>query len=64
MLVLAREVGDEIVVNHNIAVKIVSIDGTTVRLGIDAPETVTVDRKEVHDRRSEFVIPWELEVVA
>ncbi len=62
MLVLSRKVGEEIVINSDTMVKVVSTNGTTVRLGIVAPKTVTVDRKEVHDRRAEFVIPWEIEV--
>jgi carbon storage regulator len=54
MLVLTRRVGEEIVIDGNIRVTIVAINGNKIRLGIDAPPSVPVDRKEVHDRRAEF----------
>lgn len=54
MLVLTRRVGEEIVIDGNIRVMVVSIKGDKVRLGISAPPSITVDRKEVHDRRGEF----------
>jgi carbon storage regulator len=54
MLVLTRRVGEEIVIDGNIHVSIISIRGNHVRLGISAPPVVRVDRREVHDQRSEF----------
>jgi carbon storage regulator len=54
MLVLTRKVGENIIIGDNIRVTIVSIDGGKVRIGIDAPRDVTVDRQEVHERRLEF----------
>jgi carbon storage regulator len=51
MLVLSRRRGEAIVIDGNIRVRIVEIDGNRVRLGIEAPSAVTVDRSEVHDRR-------------
>ena len=54
MLVLTRQIGAEIVIDGNIRVKVVAVKGDKVRLGISAPPSVTVDRKEVHDRRMEF----------
>jgi carbon storage regulator len=54
MLVLTRREGETIVINGDIQVSIVALQGGKVRLGIAAPEWVTVDRKEVHDRRAEF----------
>jgi carbon storage regulator len=62
MLVLTRRLGEEVVINGNIVVKVVSVKGNTVRLGITAPESVPVDRKEVHDRQTEFYLPWQIEV--
>ncbi len=55
MLVLTRRIGEEIVIANNIRVKIVSIKGDRIRIGITAPDNVTVDRAEVHNRRMEFV---------
>jgi carbon storage regulator len=54
MLVLTRQIGEEIVIDGNIRVSVLSIKGNKVRLGVIAPPCVTVDRKEVHERRTEF----------
>lgn len=54
MLVLTRRQGEAIVINGEIQVTIVALQGGKVRLGIEAPEWVTVDRQEVHSRRAEF----------
>ena len=51
MLVLSRFVGEEIVIDDQIRVVVVQVQGERVRLGITAPLSVTVDRKEVHERR-------------
>jgi carbon storage regulator len=50
MLVLSRRAGEEIVIAGNIRVTVVSVEGGKVRLGVSAPATVAVHRKEVHDR--------------
>jgi carbon storage regulator len=50
MLVLSRIVGEQIVINDDIVVKVVAIRGNKVRIGIEAPASVRVDRQEVHDR--------------
>lgn len=52
MLVLTRHPGEQLVIANNIVVTVVAIEGNKVRLGVDAPRSVRVDRKEVHDRRS------------
>lgn len=54
MLVLTRRQGEAIVINGDIQVSIVSLQGGKVRIGIEAPAWVTVDRQEVHQRREEF----------
>ena len=57
MLVLTRRPGEEIVVDGKIRITIVSVKGDRIRLGIDAPPSVAVDRKEVHERRRQFLDP-------
>lgn len=47
MLVLSRKCNQEIVVNGNIRIHIVSISGNTVRLGIDAPRDIGILRGEL-----------------
>jgi carbon storage regulator len=54
MLVLTRQVGEEIVIDGDINVLVAGVEGGKVRLGISAPPEVTVDRMEVHDRRAGF----------
>jgi carbon storage regulator len=51
MLVLTRKVGEQIVIDDNIILTIVAVDGNKIRLGIQAPKSVRVDRAEVHQRR-------------
>jgi carbon storage regulator len=55
MLVLARKTAESIVIDDTIRVTIVAIKGDRVRLGIEAPRGVPVDRAEVHARRAQFV---------
>jgi len=54
VLVLTRRVGESIVIEGGIRVTVVEVRGDRVRLGIVAPESVQVDREEVHRRRKEF----------
>jgi carbon storage regulator len=60
MLVLTRRIGEEIVIDGDIRVVVLSMAGDKIRLGVIAPSSVVVDRKEVHDRRgrSEFHSEW------
>ena len=50
MLVLSRRVGEEIVIDGQIRIVVVEAKGNRIRLGICAPPSVTVNRKEVHIR--------------
>lgn len=52
MLVLARRIGEEIVIDGDIRLTVVSVRGKTVRLGIAAPPSVPVDREEVRAMRA------------
>jgi carbon storage regulator len=51
MLVLTRRIGEQIVIDSVITVTVVAIRGDKVRLGINAPPVIRVDRSEVHERR-------------
>lgn len=50
MLVLSRSCGEQIVINNNIIITILAIRGNKVRIGIDAPKEVIVNRREVHNK--------------
>jgi carbon storage regulator len=52
MLVLSRSLGEEIVIGGHIRVVVLAIKRQHIRLGICAPQSVSVDRKEVHERRT------------
>lgn len=49
MLVLSRKVGESIVIAGGITVTVLEVRGEQVRVGVEAPRSVTVHRKEVHD---------------
>jgi carbon storage regulator len=50
MLVLSRKSNESIVIDGKIKVMIVAIQGQSVKLGIDAPSSVPVNRSEVQQR--------------
>jgi len=52
MLVLTRKVGEEITVGDHIRITVVAINGDKVRIGINAPKEITVDRQEIHEKRT------------
>jgi carbon storage regulator len=54
MLILTRRLGETIVINGDISITVVAVKGNRVRIGVTAPKDMTVDRQEIHERRSEF----------
>ena len=48
MLVLTRKKGEAIVLNDNIEITILGIDGDQIKLGINAPKNINIYRKEVY----------------
>lgn len=53
MLVLSRKRGERILIGPDIAVTIVDVDRGKVRVGVQAPADVLVDREEVRQKRDE-----------
>jgi carbon storage regulator len=49
MLILSRKIGESIVIAGNIRVKVVRVEGETVKIGVEAPSSVPVHRQEVYD---------------
>lgn len=47
MLALARKINETIVINNNIEVTILEIKGDQVKIGINAPKSVPIYRKEI-----------------
>ena len=52
MLVLTRKPGEQIVVQGNIRITVVSVGPGRVKIGIEAPPDVQIDRQEIHDKKS------------
>ena len=50
MLILARKVGQRIVIGGEIEITVVEVRGDQVRLGIMAPRSIAVHRKELLER--------------
>ncbi len=53
MLILTRKSGETITIGENIEVKVLSIKGGQVRIGIDAPQSVSITREEVLLKRQD-----------
>lgn len=51
MLVLSRKVGETIIIGDTVRVTVVDIGQGRVKIGIHAPDNVSVDREEIHDRK-------------
>ncbi|WP_430305313.1 carbon storage regulator [Pseudomonas mosselii] len=51
MLMLSRNIGKAVIIGGNIRVSVTQVNGCQVRLGIEAPCGVIVDREEIHHRR-------------
>ena len=49
MLVLSRRKDESIMVGEDVEVTIIDVRGNKVRLGISAPRSIPVHRKEVYD---------------
>ena len=52
MLVLTRKIGEQIIIAGNITISIVSVGPGRVKIGIDAPPSVSIDRSEIHERKA------------
>jgi carbon storage regulator len=50
MLVLTRKLGESIRIGDNIILKVVDLDSRHVKLGIDAPRSISVNREEIYER--------------
>ena len=50
MLILSRRIGEIIRIGPHIVVTVLGVNGSQVRLGIEAPKDVAVHREEVFER--------------
>jgi carbon storage regulator len=52
MLALSRRIGETLIIGDDITVTVLAVSGNQVRIGIEAPKGVQVDREEVRERRA------------
>lgn len=48
MLVLSRKIGEKIIINDEIEIVVIDSNQSTVKLGINAPKSVSVYREELY----------------
>ncbi len=47
MLILTRKLGESIIIEDNIKITVIDINKQQIKLGIDAPRHITINREEV-----------------
>lgn len=50
MLVLTRRLGEAITIGENIRLVVVDIDGSQVKLGLEAPREIEIYREELYEK--------------
>ena len=50
MLVLTRKVDECITIGEDVVIKVLGVEGSQVKLGVDAPRNVRVLRQEVYEK--------------
>jgi len=48
MLVLSRKTGESVMIGDDIKIIVLNVKGNQVRIGIEAPKDISVNREEVH----------------
>lgn len=48
MLALSRKMGESIIVDNNIEITILEVKGEQVKIGVTAPKSVPIYRKEIY----------------
>jgi carbon storage regulator len=50
MLILTRRIGETLTIGDEVRVTVLGVNGSQVRVGIQAPKNVEVHREEVYER--------------
>lgn len=48
MLILTRRVGETLVIGDDVTITVLEVKGSQVRIGINAPKSVSVHREEIY----------------
>jgi len=51
MLILTRRPGETLVIREDIRITVLGFRGMQVRIGVEAPKAISVDRQEVRKRK-------------
>ena len=51
MLILSRNIGEVVRIGDDIEVTVVAVNGHQVRIGVNAPREVAIDREEIANRK-------------
>lgn len=57
MLILSRQTGQSLIIGDDITITVQAIKGNQVSLGISAPASVCIDRREVREAKEAMVKP-------
>jgi len=61
MLILTRKLGERITIGDDITIRLLEIKGSQVKLGIEAPKSISIHRQEIYERiREENLISSEV----
>jgi carbon storage regulator len=50
VLILTRRIGETVMIGDEVTVTVLRVKGNQVRLGVNAPKTVSVQREEIFHR--------------
>lgn len=57
MLILTRRIGESIHIGDDITIVVLDVKGSQVRLGVEAPQGVAIDRQEIRLRKEAGLHP-------
>lgn len=64
MLVLTRKAGQQIIIDDVIRIEVLEVRAGKVRLGIEAPPSVRIDRLEIAQKRAEDAATEETVIIS
>jgi carbon storage regulator len=50
MLILTRRIGETLMIGDDITVTVLGVQGSQVRIGVNAPENTPIHRHEIYER--------------
>ncbi|MBS6008525.1 MAG: carbon storage regulator CsrA [Haemophilus parahaemolyticus] len=50
MLILTRKTGESLLVGNDVEITVLSVRGSQVKLGVNAPKDIAVHRKEIYQK--------------